>query len=364
MITATYFEEGHNLLNEVPFRSYAGWPELLADVRSGNVSIDDLADEEFINIAAEFIRRRGCHSHSGFFYDPDAGAYFCLTGNGATYHWIIYYVKVRGSFDLPDIQNMRLLLNQRPTTDVLHYCGRGALPPARIVSHLCWKPVERIDTLLLKRWVVDPVAVSDLQSLQSKYIDTIMNIGTVGLEASEALRISLPDNFNVRDFGEFVDRLGIGKEGHKLLKSVNFLPFDLLRTLQRHPQMMREMSPRDFEVLVAELLTRLEFQVELTPKSNDGGKDIVGFRMVNGIQIKFYFECKKYAESNKVGVGELRSLLGTVNGHGAQANIGVLVTTSTFTKGSIELMAADARLNGKDFDDLKVWLSDIMTDRH
>ncbi|MFN3509678.1 MAG: restriction endonuclease [Allorhizobium sp.] len=363
MITSTYLEEGHKPLTEVPFRSYAGWPELLVDVRSGNVAIDDLAEEEFVNIAAEFMIRRGCHGHSGFFYDRDAGAYFCLTGNGTTYHWILYYVKVRGSFDLADVHNIRLLLNQRPTTEVVHYCGRGTLPPARIVSRLCWKAVERIDTRLLKRWVFDPVIASDLQNLQSEYIDTIMNIGTVGLEATEASKVILSDDFNIRNFGEFVERLGIGKEGRSLLKGVNFLPFDLLRTLQQHPKMMREMNPRDFEVLVAELLTRLEFQVELTPRSNDGGKDIVGYRMVNGIPLKFYFECKRYAESNKVGVAELRSLLGTVNGHGSQANIGVLVTSSKFTKGSIELMGADARLDGKDFDDLQTWLNDIMTDR-
>lgn len=363
MITSTYFQDGHEPLAEVPFRVYAGWPELLADVRHGDVSIDELADEEFANVAAEFLRRRGGYGHTGFHFDPDAGAYFCLTGNGTTYQWILFYVKVRGAFDLSDIQNIRLLLNQRSNIDVLHYCGRGALPPARIVSNLCWKAVERIDTRLLKRWVFDPVIGSDLQELQREYFNTIMKIGTVGLEATEGSKVILPEDFDIRNFGEFIDRLGIGKEGRNLLKSVNFLPLDLLRTLQKHPQMMREMNPRDFEVLVAEILTHLEFQVELTPSSNDGGKDIVGYRMVNGVPLKFYFECKRYAESNKVGIGALRSLLGTVSGHGAHANIGVLVTTSKFTKGSIELMGADARLDGKDFDDLQVWLNEIMTDR-
>jgi HJR/Mrr/RecB family endonuclease len=34
---------------------------------------------------------------------------------------------------------------------------------------------------------------------------------------------------------------------------------------------MREMRPRDFEKLIAELLSRAGYETELTPASNDGG---------------------------------------------------------------------------------------------
>jgi len=80
--------------------------------------------------------------------------------------------------------------------------------------------------------------------------------------------------------------------------------------------------------------------------------------VINGIPIAFYFECKKYAEDNKVQLETLRALLGTVAHDSRKANIGVLVTTSPSTKGASELIRSECRLDGKDYDGITDWISE------
>jgi hypothetical protein len=75
----------------------------------------------------------------------------------------------------------------------------------------------------------------------------------------------------------------------------------------------------------------------------------------------FFFECKKYAKDNKVQLDTLRALLGTVAHHSQEANIGVLVTTSQFTKGCKDLIMSDCRLDGKDYDGILGWISELKT---
>ena len=71
----------------------------------------------------------------------------------------------------------------------------------------------------------------------------------------------------------------------------------------------------------------------------------------------FYFECKKYAAENKVQLDRLRVLLGVVAHDSRKANIGVLVTTSTFTAGARDLILSECRLDGKDYDGILGWIS-------
>ncbi|MER8808216.1 restriction endonuclease [Mesorhizobium australicum] len=111
---------------------------------------------------------------------------------------------------------------------------------------------------------------------------------------------------------------------------------------------------------MAEILHRLGFEaIQITRPSKDGGKDILARKVVHDIPLNFMFECKRYSEGNKIGLHTLRSLLGVVANKGSEANIGVLVTTSTFTKGGIELIASESRLDGKDYKGIQNWLSEI-----
>ena len=83
---------------------------------------------------------------------------------------------------------------------------------------------------------------------------------------------------------------------------------------------------------------------------------MVATQQVNEIPVLCAFECKRYAEDNRVGVAALRGLLGTIAHHRTKANIGVLVTTATFTRGSREFIISEALIDGRDFNDIVKWL--------
>lgn len=143
------------------------------------------------------------------------------------------------------------------------------------------------------------------------------------------------------------------------LLRIDRLPLRALRAVVQDPRHLRRLTPRKFEEFTAEILDTLGFEdVLLTPRSGDGGRDVIAARTVDGIPLTFYFECKKYAEDNKVQLESLRALLGVVAHHSTKANIGVLVTTSTFTSGSRRLILSESRLDGKDYDDVLGWVSD------
>ena len=125
------------------------------------------------------------------------------------------------------------------------------------------------------------------------------------------------------------------------------------------PRIMRVLTPRQFEEFIAELIDGIGFsEVVLTPRSYDGGKDVIASKIIHGIPLTFYFECKKYAEDNKAQLDTLRALLGVVAHDSRKANVGVLVTTSTFTAGAQDLILSECRLDGKDYPGVTGWISE------
>lgn len=138
------------------------------------------------------------------------------------------------------------------------------------------------------------------------------------------------------------------------------IPFRLIHAILHDPRHMHNLTPRQFEEFIAEVVENLGFSnIILTPPSGDGGRDVIASNEINGIPMTFFFECKKYAEGNKVQLDTLRSLLGTVAHHATEANMGVLVTTSTFTKGCKDLIMSECRLDGKDYDGLLGWVGEL-----
>jgi restriction system protein len=147
-------------------------------------------------------------------------------------------------------------------------------------------------------------------------------------------------------------------EAHERLLRVEFLPIRLIHEIKRRPEIMKGLSPRNFERMTAELLSGLGFEdVVLTPRSGDGGRDVVAVQRFRGIPVLFAFECKQYTKK-RIQLETLRGLLGTVAHGPTMANIGVLVTTSQFTSGARKFILGEARIDGKDFDDLVQWLGE------
>ncbi|MCK4564627.1 MAG: restriction endonuclease [Verrucomicrobia bacterium] len=130
---------------------------------------------------------------------------------------------------------------------------------------------------------------------------------------------------------------------------------EMIALLRKNPALMREMHPRDFEKLIAELLERAGYVTELTPSTNDGGVDIYAARNDGVGKFLYLVECKRYGERNPVGVQIVRSLHGVVQQQ--RANGGLVVTSSYFTKGAKEFTSEIShQMHLHDYINLQQWL--------
>jgi restriction endonuclease Mrr len=149
-------------------------------------------------------------------------------------------------------------------------------------------------------------------------------------------------------------------EYHDRFIRVEQLPTKALKAIADDPRHLHSLSSREFEVFMAQIAELLGMHdIILTPPKKDGGRDVIATQEINGIPSILYFECKKFAAEKKVGVGLVRSLLGVVAHEQTRVNKGVLVTTSSFTKGAKDLIVSDVRLGGKDYQGIIGWISEI-----
>jgi len=98
-----------------------------------------------------------------------------------------------------------------------------------------------------------------------------------------------------------------------------------------YEEQLLNISPREFEELVAAIFEAEGYDVSLTKATRDGGVDVFAER-VNQLDLpdQWVIECKRYNPENPVGVDVVRQLSGVkyvLNSRNA-----VIVTTSRFTK--------------------------------
>nr|HET6904668.1 restriction endonuclease [Ktedonobacteraceae bacterium] len=113
---------------------------------------------------------------------------------------------------------------------------------------------------------------------------------------------------------------------------------------------------REFEELVADLLEKDGYQVELGPGRNDGGKDIIAIKKLEPLgKYMSVWQAKKLQPANKVGIEVIRELADTRNEH--KASKGIIVTTTFLTKPALERVRRDQYILDKiDRDDLFEWM--------
>lgn len=110
-------------------------------------------------------------------------------------------------------------------------------------------------------------------------------------------------------------------------------------------------SPREFEELVAEVFAQRGYNVEITQATRDGGCDIIATKNIDGLPYMILIECKRYDRRNHVGVQLVRSLLGVQTDR--KANKAVLVTSSSFMKNAKDFAERQQHLISLvDFEDL------------
>jgi Restriction endonuclease len=120
---------------------------------------------------------------------------------------------------------------------------------------------------------------------------------------------------------------------------------------------------REFEELIAELLEKDGYSVELGSGRNDGGKDLIATKDLgeNGL-FRAVWQAKHKKASNKVGIEVIRELADTRSEH--KASKGILVTSTYLTQGALERVQRDKYILGKvDKDDLMRWVDRVIRNR-
>src|ERR1700722_14117780 len=78
---------------------------------------------------------------------------------------------------------------------------------------------------------------------------------------------------------------------------------ELSARLISEPKLLFEIPSYKFEEIIADIFSKDGFNVSLTKRTRDGGRDIIALRADLGIPCKYIIECKRYAKDQHVGVG-------------------------------------------------------------
>ena len=134
-----------------------------------------------------------------------------------------------------------------------------------------------------------------------------------------------------------------------------------MQRIQKDPAAIYQIGWRTWEELIAGAYTREGFEVILTPRSNDKGRDVIATKSGVGA-VRFFDQVKAYAPHRVVDADEVRAMLGVLT---AEANVskGIITTTSQFAPGvwrdeNIQRLMP-YKLELKDREKLLPWLASI-----
>ena len=82
--------------------------------------------------------------------------------------------------------------------------------------------------------------------------------------------------------------------------------------IAQKPNILEELEWLDLERTIAEIFDGLGFDVNLTPSSKDGGKDVILKCQVQGQQQNYIVEIKHWRSRSRVGGGDLRDFLNVI----------------------------------------------------
>jgi hypothetical protein len=219
---------------------------------------------------------------------------------------------------------------------------------------------EKIDEAAkARRWLI----IADDPGYQTSSLVTLVDRMLALNGASKALFIAreVPEGLSFdaefRFRTEFILDQRILESPATELRVARFAPtFSLLRALQKDSGALDNLSWRQFEKLIATLLEKDGYSVELMQGSKDGGVDVVAVKDLgpNGY-FKALWQAKKQGKTSKVGISVVRELADTRHEFGASK--GIIVTSSYLTRRALQRIERDKYLLGKvDRSDLDAWI--------
>jgi len=254
---------------------------------------------------------------------------------------------------------------------------------------------EDVDDFILNCWTFDPPIVEALLDIE----------GTYDFDAEE-----IPDIQSFAEFQEIVEQwtttsTWLGGDGGLILDTGHELPFwsvmigaqptslginhyeekrydqpelseesiQSISILAPHLGVLQKLADkaididnlrwRELEELIAELLDKDGYKVQLGKGSKDGGADIVAIKEIEGIGFfKGVWQAKKLRSGKKVGIGVIRELADTRQE--MKASKGIIVTSTFLTREAIKRVKRDSYILGKvEKPDLEHWIDRVLKGR-
>jgi restriction system protein len=147
----------------------------------------------------------------------------------------------------------------------------------------------------------------------------------------------------------------------QLIEAVTIPWFEIVELMARSPDTIYEIDWRKWEEIIAAAYKQQGFEVTLTPRSNDKGRDVIATKSGVG-SVRFFDQVKAYRPGHVVTAEEVRAMVGVLT---LQPNVskGLVTTTSTFAPGILEdpdiARLTPYRLELKAKDALLDWLLDV-----
>jgi restriction system protein len=146
-----------------------------------------------------------------------------------------------------------------------------------------------------------------------------------------------------------------------LIEAVAFPWFEIVRLLEKDPIAAYQIDWRKWEEIVAGAYKQQGYEVILTPRSNDRGRDVIATRDGVGC-IRIIDQVKAYSPDYPIKADHVRAMIGVLTTEG-NVSKGVITTTSTFAPGiekdpGIQRLIP-YRLELKPRDKLRDWLSEV-----
>jgi restriction endonuclease Mrr len=119
------------------------------------------------------------------------------------------------------------------------------------------------------------------------------------------------------------------------------------------------LKPREFEELLAELLTKSGYEVKLGKGSKDAGIDVLAFKHIDGLGLTAaVWQAKKYALHRRVGLGIIKELAEARREQ--RATKGVIATTTYLTRDGLDKVRREQYTLCKvDRDDMIRWIEEL-----
>jgi len=110
------------------------------------------------------------------------------------------------------------------------------------------------------RWIGGGTSFKDRQTAETAILAAMSEIEKTGKATEELIRAD--------------PSATCAEETRILFRDMND---ELKRYFAQHPEKLYDLSPRKFEELIASIMGDFGFDVELTPASRDGGRDIIAY---------------------------------------------------------------------------------------